>query len=104
MNAQLLARYRERMAGVLTGCDLIVITGTRPGVCHAAGMTSFLNAHHICIFDNPRIAEPLRDRIRANAEKLVESGGTKIENIAKTHIRKADIVATAIKTRGDHPG
>lgn len=61
MNAPLLARYRERMAGVLTGCELIVITGTRPGVCHAAGMTSFLNAHHICIFDNPRIAEPFRE-------------------------------------------
>lgn len=63
MNAPLLERYRDRIAGVLTCYDRIVITGTLPGACYAAGMTSFLNAKHIRIFDYPRFAEPLRDRI-----------------------------------------
>ena len=104
MNAPLLERYRDRIAGVLTCYDRIVITGTIPGACFAGGMTSYHNAHHIRIFDYPRFAEPLRDRIRANAEKLVEAAGVKIGHIAKAHIRKEDVVAAVIKTRGDHPG
>jgi hypothetical protein len=104
MNAPLLERYRDRIAGVLTCYDRIVITGTIPGACFAGGMTSYLNAHHIRIFDYPRFAEPLRDRVRANAEKLVEAAGVKIGHIAKAHIRKEDVVAAVIKTRGDHPG
>ena len=54
MNAPLLERYHDRIAGVLTCYDRMVITGTLPGACHAAGMTSFLNAKHIRIFDYPR--------------------------------------------------
>ena len=79
MNAPLVERYRDRIAGVLTCYDRVVITGTLPGACHAAEMTSFLNAQHIRIFDYPQFAEPLRDRLRANAEKLAESAGAKIE-------------------------
>ena len=104
MNAPLLERYRDRIAGVLTCYDRIVITGTLPGACYAAGMTSFLNANHIRIFDYPRFAEPLRDRIRAAAENLATAAGVKVEYIAKAHIRKEDVVAAVIKARGDHPG
>ncbi len=38
-------RYEERLAGVLSCYDQIVITGTLPGACYAAGMTSFLNTN-----------------------------------------------------------
>lgn len=68
------------------------------------GMTSFLNVHYIRIFDTPRFAEPLRERIREGAEKLAVAAGAKIEHIAKAHIRKEDVVAAVIKTRCDHPG
>jgi len=89
----LLERYRDRIAGVLTCYDRIVISGTLPGACHHAGMTSFLNAHHIRIFDYPRFAET-----------LAAAAGTQIEYIAKAHVRKEDVVAKIIKERGDHPG
>lgn len=104
MNTPLLERYRDQIAGILTCYDRIVITGTLPGACHAAGMTSFLKAHQIRIFDYPRFAEPLRDRIRENAEQLAATHGVRIEYIAKAHIRKEDVVAAIVKTRGDHPG
>lgn len=104
MNTPLLERYRDRIAGVLTCYDRIVITGTLPGACYADGMTSYLNAKHIRIFDYPRFAEPLRDRIRAAAEKLATAAGAKVEFIAKAHIRKEDVVAKVIESRGDHPG
>ena len=66
MNETLTDRYSDRLAGTLSCYDRIVITGTLPGACYADGMTSYLNAHHIRIFDYPRFAEPLRDRIRAD--------------------------------------
>ena len=34
-------RYRERLAGVLSCYDRIIVTGTLPGVCYAKGMTAF---------------------------------------------------------------
>jgi hypothetical protein len=97
-------RYHERLAGTLSCYDRIVITGTLPGACYAAGMTSFLNARHIRIFDYPRFAEPLRDRIREAAQALATAQGARIEHVAKAHIRKEDLVAAVRKDRGDHPG
>ena len=104
MNETLTDRYSDRLAGTLSCYDRIVITGTLPGACYADGMTSYLNAHHIRIFDYPRFAEPLRDRIRETAQALAAGHGVKIEHIAKAHIRKEEVVAAVIKERGDHPG
>lgn len=104
MNTPLLERYGERIAGVLTCYDRLVVTGTLPVVCYSAGMTSFLNTNHIRIFDYPRFAEPLRDRLRENAEALAAAAEVKIQFIAKAHIRKEAVVAEVIKARGDHPG
>ncbi len=104
MTGLLTERYRDRMAGVLSCYDRIVITGTLPGICYAAGMTSFLNANGVRIFDYPRFAEPLRDGIRERAHQLAEAQGARIEHIAKAHIRKEEVVAKVLAARGDHPG
>jgi hypothetical protein len=104
MTGLLTERYRDRMAGVLSCYDRIVITGTLPGICYAAGMTGFLNVKRIRIFDYPRFAEPLRDEIRERAHQLAEAQGARIEHIAKAHIRKEDVVAKVLAVRGDHPG
>src|SRR5512145_108915 len=93
MAQMLTERYRERLHGVLSCYDRIVITGTLPGICYAAGMTSFLYAKGIRIFDYARFAEPLA------AEQ-----GARIEYIAKTHIRKEEVVAKVLAARGEHPG
>ena len=100
----LVERYDERIAGVLSCYDRIVITGTIPGICHAKGMTSFLYANGIRIFDYPQFAATLRDKVRENAAKVAEAAGVSIEHISKSYIRKEDIVAKAIAKRGDHPG
>jgi hypothetical protein len=65
-------RYRERLSGVLSCYDRIIVTGTLPGVCYAQGMTAFLSARQIRIFDYARFAEPLRDRVRQRAAELAE--------------------------------
>lgn len=97
MTEMLTDRCRERLAGTLSCYDRVVITGTLPGACYAAGMTSFLNARHIRIFDYARFAEPLRERIRAGAQALATAQWAQIEHIAKAHIRKEDVVAAMIK-------
>jgi len=48
-------RYRERLAGVLSCYDRIIVTGTLPGACYAKGMTAFLSARQIRIFDYPHL-------------------------------------------------
>jgi len=104
MAQMLTERYRERLHGVLSCYDRIVITGTLPGICYAGGMTSFLYAKGIRIFDYARFAEPLRERIRQRAEQLAAEQGARIEYIAKTHIRKEEVVAKVLAARGERPG
>lgn len=104
MSQPLLERYENRLHGVLSCYDRMVMTGTLPQACYAAGMTSFLSTRGIRIFDYPRFAEPLRDAIRARAAELVAAAGIEIEHLAKAHIRKEDVVAKVIARRGDHPG
>ncbi len=100
----LVERYDERIAGVLSCYDRIVITGTIPSICYAKGMTSYLYANDILIFEYPKFAEKLRDRLRENAAKVAKAAGVNIEHVTKSYIRKEDIVAKAITRRGDHPG
>src|SRR5947208_13320694 len=104
MRQLLTERYRERLAGVLSCYDRIIVTGTLPGACYAKGMMGFLSARQIRVFDYPRFAEPLRDRVRDRAAELASAAGVTIEHIAKKHIRKEDVVAKILAVRGDHPG
>jgi predicted transcriptional regulator len=104
MGQSLTDRYDERLAGVLSCYDRVMITGTLPVVCYAAGMTQFLHTSGIRIFDYPEFAKTLRDRIRDRAAAVAAEAGLAIEHIAKAHIRKEDVVARVLEQRGDHPG
>jgi hypothetical protein len=104
MGSALLERYDDRIAGVLSCYDRVVITGTLPTVCYAAGMTKFLNASQVRIFDYPRFAEPLRELVREQAASLAVGAGITIEHIGKKHVRKEAVVAKVLEQRGEHPG
>ena len=73
MSQSLMDRYDDRIAGVLSCYDRVVITGTLPGVCYADGMTRYLNANGIRIFDYPQFAMELRDRVRSGAASLARA-------------------------------
>jgi hypothetical protein len=100
MTPLLTDRYRDRLAGVLSCYDRIVITGTLPGACFAEGMTKLLRSRGIRIFDYPTFAAGLRDRVREAAA----ASGVTIEHIAKSYVRKEAVVAKILLARGDHPG
>ncbi len=97
-------RYMDRLTGVLSCYDRIVITGTLPGACFADDMTSFLRSRGIRVFDYPQFALPLRERIRENAQALAAKHGAAIEHIAKAHLRKEEVVAKVLAARGAAPG
>ena len=89
---------------MLSCYDRLVIAGTLPGICYADGMTRFLHANAIRIFDYPQFAMTLRDRVRDCAASLAAETGVTIEHIGKAHIRKEDVVTRVLERRGDRPG
>ena len=104
MTSALEDRYDDRIAGVLSCYDRVVITGTLPTVCYAEGMTRVLRARGIPIFDYPAFAMTLRERVREQVASVVAAAGIVIEHIGKSHIRKEAVVAKVLEQRGDHPG
>lgn len=97
-------QYAGEIKGFLSCYDRIVITGTIPHICYAKGMTDWLYAHKIRIFDYPQFADPIRHKIRENAERISKESGVEIEHINKQHIRKEDVVKKVLAKRGTHPG
>src|SRR6202051_2109452 len=97
-------RSDERIAGVLSCYDRLLITGTVPVICYAEGMTRFLYANGIRIFDYPQFAQTLRDRVRDCTASLATTAGVTIEHISKSYIRKEEVVGRVLERRGDHPG
>jgi DNA-binding HxlR family transcriptional regulator len=104
MCALLSERYGDKLRGLLSCYDRIVIHGTLPTVGNARGMTLYLSARHIRIFDYPRFAEPFRDELRVTAERLATENGLKIEFVRDHELRKDELIRELIKTRGDKPG
>jgi carbamoylphosphate synthase small subunit len=89
MASALVERYDDRIAGVLSCYDRVVVTGTLPTVCYAEGMTRFLYANQIRIFDYPEFAMTLRDRVREAAASLAAEAGITIEHVSRaTSARK----------------
>ncbi len=105
MGVELLTeRHAGQIAGVLGCWDRMLIFGTLPKICFAGGMTSFLYERNTRIFDYPKFAEPFRNRIRENAEKMAAEAGIEIEFIRKRNFRKEDRVKELLEMRGEHTG
>ena len=102
--ALLTERYAKQIRGVLSCFDRVVIHGVLPNICHSQGMAAFLWSGGIRIFDYTKFAEPLRDQIRENAERLARENGIEIEFVRSSKDRKEDKVAAILKQRGSHPG
>ena len=70
MKSGLLQRYENQIHGVLGCFDRVVITGTLTEIAHPAAMAARLFAEGVRCFDIGKFADPLRQRIRANAEEV----------------------------------
>lgn len=97
-------RYADHISGVLSCFDRVVVQGTLPTFCYAQGMASYLNFKNIRIFDYPRFAEPLRDELRDNAERIAAENSLEIEFIRKKNFRKEKRIQDILIDRGHQPG
>ena len=97
-------RHAEKIAGVMSCLDRVVITGTLPDICHAEAATRYLFNHKIHIFDYTKFAEPLQDQIRSHAEKLASDHGLTIKFLRNHDVRKEDLIQEILAHRGRHPG
>jgi hypothetical protein len=97
-------RYAKIIKGVLSCFDRIVIHGTLPLLGNSHGMTAYLKTRRIRIFDYPRFAEPYRDELRENAERLAAENGLKIEFVRDHGLRKDKLIREILRQRGEQPG
>ncbi|MGD2021149.1 MAG: hypothetical protein PVJ47_08840 [Thiohalocapsa sp.] len=74
-------QHQDEIGCVISCFDRVVITGTLPDICHARAMVGYLGGRGIRLFDYAHWAEPLRDEIRANAERWAAEAGLEIEFI-----------------------
>lgn len=76
-------RHADKVAGVISCFDRVIVTGTLPDIGYAGAMAGYLSYHHIRLFDYPRWAEPLRDELRNHAEHLAGEAGLSVEFIRR---------------------
>ena len=98
-------RHHDEIAGVISCFDRVVISGTLLDIGHAQAMSGYLTYRDIRLFDFPQWAQPLRDEIRDNAQRLACEANLDIEFI-RSHkaFRKEQRIKDILKGRGEHPG
>jgi hypothetical protein len=97
-------RRQEEISSVVSCFDRVVITGTLHDIGHAGAMAQWLGARGIRLFDYPQWAEPLREELRANAERLAAAAGLEIEVIRRHgDFRKEARVQEILAQRGGAP-
>ena len=98
-------RYQEQIAGTLSCYDRMIMQGTLPGWCYDHGMTSFLYARQIKIFDYAQFAKALQEKVRENAERIAAENDIEIEFIRKIGaFRKEARIKDILKERGNDSG
>jgi hypothetical protein len=102
--ADLVQRYTDRILGILSCYDRVVVRGRIPELDYAKGMELYLRAQRVRLFDFPQFAMPFREAIKSNAERLAQEHGIEVQFIRHHDVRKESLVAEVLEKRGDSPG
>jgi hypothetical protein len=102
--SQLKERYQSFVVGEVSCFDRVVINGTLTEICHKAAMAQYLLSRKERILDLPRVFEPMKAEIVANAKAITTAHGLKIEYIARRNFRKEKRIREILAERGDEPG
>jgi len=98
-------RHGDKIVGVLSCYDRIIVTGSFVDICYAGAMGAYLTAAGIRLFDYADWAAPLREIVRENAEAVAKANNITIEFISKSkERRKEDIIREVLALRGEEPG
>lgn len=95
-------KYADKIYGTITCYDRMIIQGYIPGWSHAEGMTGYLKANSIRIFDFSNFSQPLTEQIRQNAQRIADENGIEIEFIRKLRaFRKDDRIQEISSVNGN---
>lgn len=98
-------KYAEKIHGVVSCYDRLVVSGTLPPLSYAQGMAGYLWRQGIRCFDYTEFAQPLREQIRKHANELAKENGLEIEFVRKRRaFRKEERVSEIIEKRGKQAG
>jgi hypothetical protein len=105
----LIEAYKDKIAGVLTCYDRVLINGVAgaPGCSfgYAGGMACFFNINHFKMFDFAGKFKPVTEAIIGNAEEIAKKNGIQIEYIRSTKaFRKEDKITEVLERRGNQEG
>lgn len=102
--ATLIDRYADRILGVISCYDRVIVRGAIPGFDYATGMEAYMRARGIRLFDFPKFAMPYREAIHDNAEQLARKHGVTVQFIRHHDQRKENLISKILEQRGDAPG
>jgi len=86
----LAGKYADKIYGTITCYDRMIIQGYIPEWGHADGMTGYLEANNIRIFDFSNFSQPLTEQVRVNAQRIADENGIGIESIRKLRAFRRD--------------
>ncbi len=103
--ADLIKRHNDKIEGMISCFDRVILTGTIHGLGYAQGITNYFYFQKIRIFDFKEWAKPFREKVRQNAKSIAKENNLEIEFIPKIKsFRKKKRIEEIISQRGDHPG
>ena len=79
-------KYADKIHGIITCYDRMIIQGYIPNWSHAEAMTAYMKLNGIRIFDYPTsFSQPLTEQIRQHLPKITPSAMTRIFKRLKVH-------------------
>lgn len=105
MKNEFVKKYADKIQGVLSCYDRVVIKGTLPNASHAGAMTNLLYRKNYMLKDITQFTDPLRNKLYKNAKQIAKSAGIEIEYIRQPKkVRKEELVKKIIAERGIKTG
>lgn len=97
-------RFREKIAGVLSGWDRIRFRGTTRRVSNLSGMGSFLWEQKVLLKDFKGWAISLTEKLKRSTEQLAEQNGLKVQHVPSSSTRKETLARSLAGERWDRVG
>lgn len=75
-------KYADKICGIITCYDRMIIQGYIPNWSHAEAMTAYMKLNGIRIFDYPSFSQLLTEQVRQNAEMITQENGVQLNSSA----------------------
>jgi hypothetical protein len=105
MNTEFLKKYSDKIEGIISCIDRIIISGTLDKWGYSKAMQSYLLTNNIRVLDFPNFAKQFNQQIRNQVEEIAEQNNIDIEHIrSPQRFNKELNIKKIIEKRGMHPG